>query len=355
MNKLERILNTYNRPVKIEEYIEAPQCHRIRITPLHRTLVSGKPGAMTRISHLTSLAPDIAAALGEKKVIVSQNGGIWLEVSKDTPDTVLASQFPTQLNGSVILGMSVTGEPVRLDLSDPTHAHILVAGSTGSGKSVLLDAMTYSLVKVPTGLRLVLVDPHGTMTKWENALGVEAVVTTPTETLRYLDLLIATTNNRLNSQSQSTRFILVVDEFANLLDTEYGGEIEKKLIWLLANARKTGINVILATQHPGHETCKGMMKVNFPVRVGMMVDSASTSRVVLGIRGAENLNGKGDALLRIGGEMVRFQGAWVDDGDVGSVMQKPPVPEKVPPPQKKVEKGVPASLWGRLFRKGGKV
>jgi len=354
MNNLERILNRYNRPIRILTLIEAPQCWRVKVLPLPRTLVSGKPGAMTRISHLRTLSEDIAAALGVHSVLVSQNGGIWLEIAKDHTDTVLARDFPVQQDGNLTLGLSVTGEPVCLNLADPTHAHVLVAGSTGSGKSVLLDSIIYSLARYPLELRMVLVDPHGTMTKWASAVGVEAVVTTPLDTLRHLDYFIATVNSRLNSPDWVTRFVLIVDEFANLLDTEYGSEIEKKLIWLLANARKTGINVIMATQHPGHETCKGMMKVNFPVRIAMMVDSWRTSQIILDRKGAESLNGKGDGLLKIGGEMVRFQGAWVSQEDVGSVIQKLPVPEKAPVPVKIVKKGSPKrGLWSRMFG-GGK-
>ena len=343
MKQLETILSQYNRPIRITERIEAPQCIRYHVEPLRRKLVRDGngpgTGAMTRISHLSSLAPDIAAQLGVKSVLVSQNGGIWLEVAKVQPDTVYASDYPPQVGGSVVLGQSVTGETVRLNLSDPRHAHVLISGTTGSGKSALIDAMIYSLSQEPTELRLQLIDPHGEMAKWRWALSVDEYARSSLDALVLLRLAGNAARTRLNSGSWNTRFVIIVDEFASLLQSEHGKGIEKELTWLLAEARKAGINIVMATQHPGHEVCKAMMKVNFPVRIGMTLMSWQDSMVALGMKGAEKLNGRGDAILRVGGELTRFQGAFVLPGEEWNVMQKPLPRKKVSAPGKKPKGG----------------
>lgn len=353
MNRLEQAFSKFKRPIRVIAVRDAPQCIRILVEPLARTLVSGRDGQMTQISHLTNLTNDVAAMLGTGPITVrADRYGIWLEIAKPRPDAVLARDLvppPWQVL-PIVLGKDVSGEVVSVDLVDPTTPHVLIAGTTGSGKSVLLQAITYSLAMQPHKAVVSIIDPHGGYDHWRNAKQVCYLVSDSNQALTILRGARSLADSRLNSPDLSARYVIIIDEFANLLDGENGKEIEELIIWLLANARKAGIHIIAATQYPGYEVCRGLMKANFPVRIAMRTASASDSRVTLGQGGAEKLAGNGDGYLSTVEGLVRFQGGWVDEVDARSVMQKSPPGKKALARRKKAKRG---SLLRRIF-KGGK-
>jgi len=286
------------------------------------------------------LAPDLAAELGVDHVkIVSGGSGVWLEVPKKQADLVLARELGKVERGvPLVLGRDTNGSVLSVDLSDASTPHVLVAGTTGSGKSILFHAAIYGMMNntCPSDTNLILVDTHSPANPgmpttianqdglgvWRNCAHVYRgeVVTAPKRALEVLVAADSLVRHRLSSNSKGgVRYVIFVDELVDLfLHPEYGDEIQATLIKILQNARKVGVSVVAATQRPSHDVCSGLLKANFPVRIAMTVASSVDSRVVLGVRngGAEFLNGRGDGILRVGMELTRFQGAYVEDEDV---------------------------------------
>jgi S-DNA-T family DNA segregation ATPase FtsK/SpoIIIE len=346
--------------------------YRFKLKLGNRELLNGKRGTKTRIAHLKTLAPDLAAELGVSHVkVVSGKGGVWLEIPKAKPDLVLAREI-NELGGAVggevplVLGRDTNGEVAWVDLSNPSTPHVLVAGTTGSGKSILLHALAYGLIANtnPCDVNMIMIDTHSpvnpnTLTTiadedglgvWRNCLHVYKgeVVTTPRRALEILKAAEKLVRHRLSSNSkEGVRYVIFIDELVDLfLHPECGGEIQAVLIKILQNARKCGVSVVAATQRPSHDVCSGLLKANFPVRVAMTVASSVDSRVVLGMSGggAEYLNEKGDGILRVGMKLTRFQGAWVGDEDVRGAEARWKKAEGT----EKSQKGVPK--WLRKLR-----
>jgi len=366
-NKLEQILHKHNRPATVAAVVHAPQCTRVLVLPGRRILASGKPGAATRVSHLHSLSRDIAAELGVSSVTVkTDKTGVWLEIPRSDRKLVLARDLhPTkELSIPIVLGVDTVGNTVNFDLADASTPHVLVAGTTGSGKSVSLHCMIQGLCANTNHMntQIIVIDTHsrwdrpGTLKDndglgvWRNSAHVYKVVTSAHRAWVLLAGATSMVRERYANYSGEVRYIFVIDELADLLsDPEYGDKIQEELIWLLANARKQGVHVIAATQRPSSGVVKGLMKANFPVRIAMTVASAVDSRIILDQSGAERLSGKGDGLVKIGAMTTRFQAGWVDDEDVKGVLRKAASPEKTVVTVKKVEKGSPG-LWGKLVK-----
>ncbi len=373
MNKLEQILHKHNRPITVIEHTVAPQCIRVLVSPQRRVLASGKPGAMTRLSHLQSLSKDIGIALGIKGVNVAEGeSGIWIEVPRKDRELVRARDLEPEpwLSLPVTLGKDTSGKTLSLDLSDASSPHILVAGTTGSGKSILLHSIIRGLCANTNYMdtQIMIIDPHsrkneaGTLRNndglgvWRESAHVYEIVRNLNSIDELLGGLVGLVEHRYENSFDTARYVLVIDELASIVpDTELGKCIKSKLAWLLANARKQGVHIIAATQYPSAELISGVVKANFPIRIAMKVTSSSDSRVILDQRGAEKLRGKGDGYLSDNGEIVRFQGAWVDDDDVQSMLRKAPSPQKKGAVLRKKVKRGPLGFWGQIKKfMGGK-
>lgn len=236
--------------------------------------------------------------------------------------------------GRFVLGESVDGEPLRADLSEPTSCHLLIGGTTGSGKSVLLRSIAAGLVEFqpPSALQLTLVDPKRvTFGAVASALGAHlsrGVCFDASETVAILADLVAEMEDRYQRFAAQRvediddynaaatpgemlpRHVLIIDEFQDLLaskDTkdEFLASVQR----LGAKARAAGIHLVLATQHPDRKTVPAAIKVNMTGKVALKVHQATDSLVVLGTRGAEKLLGNGDLLADLGRGVVRAQGA----------------------------------------------
>jgi S-DNA-T family DNA segregation ATPase FtsK/SpoIIIE len=331
------------------------------------TLYEIVPAAGVRISRIKNLEDDIAlslAALGIRIIApIPGRGTIGIEVPNHkktivSMKTLLASEKFTHSNFNlpIAIGKKIDNENFIVDLT--TMPHLLMAGATGQGKSVGVNAILVSLLykKHPSQLKFVLIDPkkvelsiyrHIEKHFLAKLPGEEDAIITDTKkvinTLNALciemdnryDLLKEAgarnikeynekfTKRRLNPQKghQFLPFIvLVVDEFADLIMTA-GKEIEMPIARLAQLARAVGIHLIIATQRPSVNIITGTIKANFPARVAFKVSSKIDSRTILDAGGAEQLIGKGDMLISYNGDITRLQCAFVDTPEVERVVE----------------------------------
>ncbi|HEX4957263.1 MAG TPA: DNA translocase FtsK 4TM domain-containing protein [Lacibacter sp.] len=330
------------------------------------TLYEIVPAAGVRISRIKNLEDDIAlslAALGIRIIApIPGRGTIGIEVPNVKKTVVsmktLLSSEKFQHNSfalPIAIGKRIDNENFIVDLT--TMPHLLMAGATGQGKSVGLNAILVSLLykKHPSQLKLVLVDPK----KVELSLyrhienhflaklpgEEEAIITDTKKVINTLNALCIEMDNRYdllkeagcrNLREYNEKFVarklnpqkghqylpfivLVVDEFADLIMTA-GKEIEMPIARLAQLARAVGIHLIIATQRPSVNIITGTIKANFPARIAFKVSSKVDSRTILDTGGAEQLIGKGDMLISYNGELVRLQCAFVDTPEVDDIV-----------------------------------
>ena len=329
------------------------------------TLYEIVPAAGVRISRIKNLEDDIAlslAALGIRIIApIPGKGTIGIEVpnAKKTVvsmRTLLESDKFRQNNFSlpIALGKKIDNENFIVDLA--SMPHLLMAGATGQGKSVGVNAILVSLLykKHPSQLKLVLVDPkkvelslYRTIEKHFLAKlpgEEEPIITDTKKVVHTLNALCIEMDNRYdllkeagarNIKEYNDKFIkrklnpqkghqylpfivLVIDEFADLIMTA-GKEIEMPIARLAQLARAVGIHLIIATQRPSVNIITGTIKANFPARIAFKVSSKIDSRTILDLGGAEQLIGKGDMLISYNGEIARLQCAFVDTPEVEEI------------------------------------
>jgi S-DNA-T family DNA segregation ATPase FtsK/SpoIIIE len=326
------------------------------------TLYEIIPEAGIRISKIKNLEDDIAmslSALGIRIIApMPGKGTIGIEVPnkirKIVPmRSVLQSKRfqEAEMDLPIAIGKNISNQTYVFDLAKMPH--LLVAGATGQGKSVGINAIITSLLykKHPAELKFVLVDPKKVELTLYNKIErhflaklpdeEEAIITDTSKVVKTLNSLTkemdmrydllkkAMVRNikeynekfkkRLLNPEQGHRYlpyiVLVIDEFADLMITA-GKEIEVPIARIAQLARAVGIHLIVATQRPSVNVITGMIKANFPARIAFMVSSKIDSRTILDASGAEQLIGKGDMLISTGNDLVRLQCAFIDTPEV---------------------------------------
>ncbi|MGQ0829377.1 MAG: DNA translocase FtsK 4TM domain-containing protein, partial [Bacteroidota bacterium] len=322
------------------------------------TLYEIIPAAGVRISKIKNLEDDIAlslSALGIRIIApIPGKGTIGIEVPNQHAEmvpmrTILASEKfqNTTMDLPIALGKTISNETFITDLAKMPH--LLMAGATGQGKSVGLNAILVSLLykKHPSQIKFVLVDPKKVELTLFNKIerhflaklpdSAEAIITDTKKVIHTLNSLCIEMDQRYdllkeaqvrNLREYNAKFIarklnpnnghkflpyvvLVVDEFADLIMTA-GKEVETPIARLAQLARAIGIHLIIATQRPSVNIITGTIKANFPARIAFRVTSKIDSRTILDTGGAEQLIGRGDMLLSTGNDLIRLQCAFVD-------------------------------------------
>jgi S-DNA-T family DNA segregation ATPase FtsK/SpoIIIE len=329
------------------------------------TLYEIVPAAGVRISKIKNLEDDIAlslSALGIRIIApIPGKGTIGIEVPNQTPEmvsmrSVLASEkFQTaQMDLPIALGKTISNEVFVADLAKMPH--LLMAGATGQGKSVGINALLVSLLykKHPSQIKFVMVDPKKVeltlFRKIERHFLAklpgdgDAIITDTKKVIHTLNSLCIEMDQRYellkeahvrNLKEYNAKFIarklnpndghrylpfiiLVIDEFADLMMTA-GKEIETPIARLAQLARAIGIHLVIATQRPSVNVITGTIKANFPARLAFRVSSKIDSRTILDAGGAEQLIGRGDMLLSLGSDIIRIQCAFVDTPEVEKI------------------------------------
>lgn len=331
------------------------------------TLYEIVPSAGVRISQIKRLEDDIALSLAARGVrIIAPIPGtnaVGIEVANDKPSIVPMKSVlddPKFRNANyelpIVIGRTISNEAMTFDLAKMPH--LLVAGATGQGKSVGLNAIITSLIytKHPSELKFVLIDPKkvelSLYSKIEKHFlaklpDSEDAIITDTQKVVYtlksltiemdsrydlLKLAHVRTVKEYNEKFLSRRLnplkghrymnfiVVVIDEFADLLMTA-GREIEEPIVRLAQLARAIGIHLVIATQRPTTNIITGLIKANFPARIAFRVISNIDSRTILESTGANQLVGRGDMLISVGGELTRVQCAYIDTTEVERITE----------------------------------
>jgi S-DNA-T family DNA segregation ATPase FtsK/SpoIIIE len=331
------------------------------------TLYEIIPKAGVRIAKIKNLEDDIAlslSALGIRIIApIPGKGTIGIEVPNLNPEivpmrSILASEKfqNSNMDLPVALGKTISNETFITDLAKMPH--LLMAGATGQGKSVGLNALLVSLLykKHPSQIKFVLVDPKKVELTLFNKIerhflaalpdSAEPIITDTKKVVHTLNSLCIEMDNRYdllkeaqvrNIKEYNAKFIqrklnpnnghkflpyivVVIDEFADLIMTA-GKEVETPIARIAQLARAVGIHLIIATQRPSVNIITGTIKANFPARIAFRVTSKIDSRTILDSGGAEQLIGRGDMLLSTGNDLIRLQCAFVDTPEVERVCE----------------------------------
>ena len=314
------------------------------------TLFEILPSAGIKISTIINLADDISRSMGVGAVRIAQIYGtqyLGVEVPNRQRETVTIKELLSDKNFKnsqhkipICIGKDISGNIEVIDLSKTPH--LLVAGTTGSGKSVFINTLLASILYKfsPDELRLILIDPKMLELSVYNDIAhlLTPVVTEPKKAILALKWVCKEMERRYtlmneentrnlegynNVSQEKLPFIVVfIDEMADLMMTA-GKEVEHYVQRLAQMARACGIHLVMATQRPSVDIITGSIKANFPSRISFQVASKYDSRTVLGEIGAEQLLGNGDMLMsKNGGNIIRYQSAFISDNEVGKLIKE---------------------------------
>jgi S-DNA-T family DNA segregation ATPase FtsK/SpoIIIE len=308
-----------------------------------------------RLNRITGLADNIALSLAGQKVRVIApipgKAAVGIEVPNRERSMVTLGDLLVRFKGrkkrilDFPLGLDISGQPVFLNLTEAPH--LLIAGSTGAGKSVCLNTIICSFLYActPEEVRFIMVDPKMVELKLYNGIEhlLTDVITNPRKASLALRWLVNEMERRYQMMDQASArdivryndkadgsgrvrmpyIVLIVDELADLMMVAQK-DVEESIARLAQKARAVGIHLILATQRPSVDVITGIIKANFPSRVAFQVASKIDSRTILDQNGAEQLLRKGDLLLSFAGsaELVRVQGAYISDDELSSVAER---------------------------------
>ncbi|MGB8644739.1 MAG: DNA translocase FtsK [Anaerolineae bacterium] len=322
-DRIEWVLYTHKAPARVTGG---------RVTS-HTIQFHLSPAPTTKISKVESLSEEIALALGTSSARVARsNGQLSVEVPRNRRQGLRLLELAGRIHanpelarylpnpGTALLGVDTNGMPVLLRLGAPDVPHMLVAGTTGSGKTeaartILASMMTF---QKPRDLQIIIVDPKGSSFKFCEQLPhlLCPIIKNVEDAAANLEWLVEEMQRREDHQANRPRIVLLLDELADLL-MQGGREVEQHLTRLVQRGRSAGIVVIACTQKPTTSAVGSLVKGNFPARLVGKVTSATEALVAAGLpgTGAEKLSGRGDFLLVAGGNQLRLQIAYLSQTD----------------------------------------
>jgi S-DNA-T family DNA segregation ATPase FtsK/SpoIIIE len=371
---IEGTLSDFGVPVRVVHVESGPTVTQFGVEPLY-TEQSGKRRKV-RVNRIVNLADDLALALAAPSVRIEAPVPGRPYVGIEVPNSVkamvsmrgiLESGALRQRDGKMLLalGRDTAGAPVVMDMARAPH--LLIAGATGSGKSVCINTIITSLLMQhgPETLKFIMVDPKMVELPGYNGIPhlIGKVITDVNQVMGALTWLLLQMEDRyrlfrelgvrnIDAYNELARqrkrgadalvplpyMVLIIDELADLMMTA-AEDIERQICRLAQMARATGIHLILATQRPSTDVVTGLIKANFPSRIAFAVTSSIDSRVILDTPGAEQLLGRGDMLLMRpdAAKLGRVQGCFVADDEISRVVNfwklaMPPDSQPVVPP-----------------------
>ena len=337
---IEKTLATFDIKVRVTKAVSGPVITRFEL----------KPDAGTKVSKISALQNDLALNLKATRIRIIAPlpgvGAVGIEVPNQKPVIVSLREMLedgefTNSNGRmpVVIGKTVDGKAIVSDLADMPH--LLVAGATGSGKSVCLNTIIMSLLFRfnPSELKLLLIDPKRVEFSLYRDIPhlYTPIITETKKATQALKAVSFEMHNRYTKLSEigardiasynaasdikMPYIVVIIDELADLMLLE-ARQVEEVITRLAQLSRAVGIHLVFATQRPSADIITGVIKANFPSRIALQVFSMMDSRVILDTGGAENLLGKGDMLLSLASfpEPERIQCPYVTSGEVKQVM-----------------------------------
>jgi hypothetical protein len=339
-HRYERLLDALDQhkvpvvPAANDPWIEGPGFYVLSVAPKTGVAVDR---VVNRVSEI-ALALRLPAGLQIRTSL--DRGNIVFEVPKSPDERYPVSarelweQHPVDAGRLIVpLGLDIAGQTVSVEFSSPDSPHLLVAGTTGSGKSVALETILRGLCRYPeTAVRLRLVDPKGTeLLDFEDDPHVDGTIGVyPQDAIEILDTAVAEMearyqlmrpvrarslvelNDSVGPDEQRPWIVIVLDEYADLTsDPADKAQIEALLKRLAAKARAAGIHIIAATQRPSADVISTTIRSNLPAQLALRVKTATDSRIIMDESGAEALAGQGDAFLRTARGVERLQVGWV--------------------------------------------
>jgi S-DNA-T family DNA segregation ATPase FtsK/SpoIIIE len=320
-DRIERVLASHRVPVRVHGGSVTPRWVRFLLTP----------ALGAKVSTVRNLSEELAMALGADDVRVARDGeSIAVEVPRADAEPVRLLPLLRSLTAlptlTACLGITDDGRPLLLRLPSADVAHVLVAGTTGSGKTELIRSLLISLAMTnrQSRLQMALIDPksRGFLPLAGLPHLMDAIATDVKSAQALLERLVAEMERRDREGVSSPRIIVAVDELLDVL--QMGGKpVEALLTRIAQRGREAGLHLVAGAQKPSSSALGPMLKANFPVRLVGRVGSAEDARVASGVAGtnAEKLLGRGDFILIAAGQTIRFQAAWLPAKDWPEVLQ----------------------------------
>jgi S-DNA-T family DNA segregation ATPase FtsK/SpoIIIE len=351
---IEETLESFGVPTRVVEVSQGPTVTQFGLDPgyIERRVSGGEVQRQrVRVGRIVSLADDLALALAASPIRIEApvpgRSVVGLEVPNDVVSLVslrgvMESREFRRINSqlAVALGEDVSGHPAAVDLG--LMPHLLIAGATGSGKSVCVNAVVCSLLlsNAPGDLKMLMIDPKMVELTGYNGIPhllgpvvveVESVVGALSWVTRQMDDRYKLFNRtgvrsleqynkrmtRRKDEEPLPKLVVVIDELADLMMMA-PDEVERHICRVAQMGRATGIHLVIATQRPSVDVVTGLIKANFPARISFAVTSQVDSRVILDQGGAENLLGRGDMLFMSPRQAapIRLQGCFVSDKEI---------------------------------------
>ncbi len=321
-DRAEAVLAAHRAPARVTGGTIGPRVIRFFLAPAPHI----------RYATIRRLSDDLALALRVPQLRVSRGTeGVVLEFPNPAPTKLTLRSLLKAVSplspGMALLGLTQDGTPLLARLPAPEVTHILISGTTGSGKSVLLRSVIASLLvsSSPRELRLLCFDPKGrTFPPLESAPHlVRPPITEAGEAAEAFRSLLRLMEARDKRRESHPLVVVGIDELADLI-LQGGKEITEAVTRLAQRGREAGIHLVAATQRPSSDLLGGLMRANFPLRLVGKVVSADDARVAAGRGGTEAhlLNGRGDFLAVSGGDVpTRFQAAYSDEDEIRELVQ----------------------------------